>query len=101
MVTIEQVAKRFSECLNKRNLKISEIAKRSKMSRNTISNWCTGASTPNIIDFVNVCKIFDLDINYILGLSDRDSLAYLISNLDYRHREAIELVIIGLIENNV
>ncbi|MEG0077416.1 MAG: helix-turn-helix transcriptional regulator [Anaerorhabdus sp.] len=100
MLTLEHVAKRFTECLRKRNLKVAEIAKRTKISRNTILNWCTGASTPNVIDFINVCKEFDLDINYILGLSERDSLSYIISNLDHEQRDAIEIIVISLVEKN-
>ena len=48
----------------------SDLAKRLKMGQATVSNWETGRHEPDQNALLEMSKIFDASIDYILGNSD-------------------------------
>lgn len=40
------------------------------VTRQTISNWQTGKSVPNIVDLIRIAEYFHVSADYLLGLSD-------------------------------
>lgn len=93
-------AKRFDESLKKRNLSDSDVSKRTNVSKNTIANWRNGFTSPSVDDFLHVCDTLNLDIPYILCLNESESILRIYSNLDERYRDAIDVIIRGLVKND-
>lgn len=45
-----------------KGLTYEEIAKKIKVSEQTISNWANGRATNNIEKFIELCKLLEIDI---------------------------------------
>ena len=43
------------------------------VARQTISNWQTGKSVPNIVDLTKIAEYFHVSADYLLGISDTES----------------------------
>ncbi len=68
MITLEQIRARLIESINNSGLKQTEIARRLNISQPTVGQYLSGRAMPALDTLANLCKILDIDANYILCL---------------------------------
>ncbi len=61
---------RFNECLKNSNVKQSELAAAIGVSKQCVSDYKMGRSTPSIDTFYLICKYLDESADYLLGLDE-------------------------------
>lgn len=66
MITINQIQLRIAEAINQSGMSQSEIAKKIGVCHQAISAYITGRSMPALDTLANLCKLLDVDANYIL-----------------------------------
>lgn len=66
MITISQIQVRLAEAINQSGMSQSEIAKKLGLCHQAISAYITGRSMPALDTLANLCKLLDIDTNYIL-----------------------------------
>lgn len=69
-MTIDTIKERLSEEIKNSRKSQKEIAKQLKIDQSMISMYVTKKNVPKIDTFADLCKLLDLDANYILGISD-------------------------------
>lgn len=70
MITIEQIKKRIALVIQESELSQVALAKRLGVSQQTISHYVRGDKFPTLERLANLCLVLDVDINYILCLTD-------------------------------
>ncbi len=68
MITYEQIRRRLSAEIKNSGLTQSEIAKRIGVEQQQVSKIVNGNSKLSLDLFSNICKMLDLDADYILCL---------------------------------
>lgn len=68
MITLKQVQTRLAEAINQSNKTQTAIAKELGISQQMISCYLHGQKMPALDTLANLCKILDVDANYILCL---------------------------------
>lgn len=68
MITLEQIQKRLSEAIRQSGMTQKEIASQLGISYVQISCYVHGKKMPALDTLANLCKVLDLDANYILCL---------------------------------
>ncbi len=68
MITYEQIRRRLSAEIKNSGLTQSEIAKRIGVEQQQVSKIVNGNSKLSLDLFSNICKMLDLDVDYILCL---------------------------------
>ncbi len=68
MTTLAQIQKRLAEAIKQSGLKQIEIAERLGVKQSQISCYLHGKKMPALDTFSNLCKVLDVDANYILCL---------------------------------
>ena len=68
MITYEQIRRRLSAEIKNSGLTQSEIAKRMGVEQQQVSKIVNGNSKLSLDLFSNICKMLDLDADYILCL---------------------------------
>ena len=66
MITIEQIHIRLAEAIKQSGLSQTAIAKKLGVSQQTISHYIKGNKLPALDTLANLCKLLDVDTNYIL-----------------------------------
>ena len=66
MVTLEQIQTRLIAAIKQSELSQSEIARRLGIKHQQISCYVRGLKMPALDTLANLCKILDVDANYIL-----------------------------------
>ena len=66
MITIEQIQARLSEVIKESKLSQREIARRIGVGHQQVSCYVNGKKMPALDTLANLCKILDVDTNYIL-----------------------------------
>lgn len=66
MITINQIQLRIAEAIKQSGMSQSEIAKKIGVCHQAISAYITGRSMPALDTLANLCKLLDVDANYIL-----------------------------------
>ena len=66
MITIEQIQKRIAEAIQESGMTQTDLAKRLAIKQQTVSRYFNGNHTPSLDTLANLCKLLDLDANYIL-----------------------------------
>lgn len=66
MITLEHIQKRLSEAIKQSGMTQNEIANQLGISYVQISCYVHGKKMPALDTLANLCKILDLDANYIL-----------------------------------
>ncbi|MCL1831467.1 MAG: helix-turn-helix domain-containing protein [Oscillospiraceae bacterium] len=63
---------RLKELRVKKGLTQSQFAKELNLFvvKGTISNWEVGASEPDIATLIQIAKYFDVDLDYLIGVTD-------------------------------
>ncbi len=73
MITIEQIQKRIIESIKESGLTQTEIASKLNISRSAISHYVKADILPALDTLANLCKLLDLDANYILCLDSENN----------------------------
>ena len=66
MITLEQIQKRLAEIIKLSGMTQKQLAQRLGVCQQLISCYLNGKKMPALDTFANLCKILDVDANYIL-----------------------------------
>ena len=66
MITLEQIQKRIAEAIKQSGMMQTAIAKSVGIGQQTVSHYIKGDKMPALDTLANLCKLLDLDANYIL-----------------------------------
>ncbi len=66
MITLSQIQIRLSEAILNSGMSQSKIAKELNISPTQICSYIKGRKMPALDTLANLCKIIDVDTNYIL-----------------------------------
>lgn len=66
MITLEQIQKRLAETIRQSGMTQTAIAKTLKISQSAIAHYIKGDILPALDTLANLCKLLDVDTNYIL-----------------------------------
>ncbi len=66
----EIIKKRLNEEINNSGLTTIEIAKQIGVSPEMVTQYRTTKKMPKLDTFAKLCKVLDVDANYILGLKN-------------------------------
>lgn len=68
MITLDEIRKRLVETIKQSGLTQTEIANHLNIGQQVISEYVRGKSLPALDTLANLCKVLDVDANYILCL---------------------------------
>ena len=63
-----KIGKKIRQLRNERRLTQTDLAKILHVSQDTISLWELDKSLPDVKAVVEICKLFDVSSDYLLGL---------------------------------
>ncbi|MDE6028865.1 MAG: helix-turn-helix domain-containing protein [Clostridiales bacterium] len=66
MIALEQIKERLTEAIRQSGLTQTAIAKELNITQSTIAHYIKGDILPALDTFANLCKLLDVDTNYIL-----------------------------------
>lgn len=66
MITLEQIQKRITEAIRQSGMTQTAIAKAVHVKPTQICSYIKGRKLPALDTLANLCKLLDLDANYIL-----------------------------------
>ena len=66
MITLNQIHFRLAETIKQCGLSQTAIAKKLGVSQQSISHYVKGDKLPALDTLANLCKLLDIDTNYIL-----------------------------------
>ncbi|MDE5618360.1 MAG: helix-turn-helix domain-containing protein [Clostridia bacterium] len=66
MITTVQIRQRLSEAIMQSGMTLTALAKALNVKQPTISQYLSGRALPALDTLVNLCKLLDVDTNYIL-----------------------------------
>ena len=66
MIATEQIRKRITEAIQQSGMTQTAIANALNISQSTIAHYLKGDILPALDTFANLCKLLDVDTNYIL-----------------------------------
>lgn len=66
MITAEQIRERIAEAIRQSGMTQTEIACKVGIKQPTIGQYLSGRAMPSLETFANLCKVLDVDTNYIL-----------------------------------
>jgi transcriptional regulator with XRE-family HTH domain len=74
MIDFVKVGKRISELRRGAGLSQDELAEKLFVTRQAVSKWENGMSVPSIDILSDICRMFSVSFEEILGLFDREAL---------------------------
>lgn len=66
MITLEQIQKRIAEAIQQSGMTQTAIAKALNVNPTQVCSYIKGRKLPALDTLANLCKLLDLDANYIL-----------------------------------
>ncbi len=66
MITLEQIQHRLAEAIKQSGMTQNQIAEKIGVNRSQISCYLTARKMPALDTLANLCKVLDVDTNYIL-----------------------------------
>ncbi len=66
MISVEQIRKRLQEAIKQSGMTQTQIAKKIGVRQQTIANYLHQNKMPALDTFANLCKVLEVDTNYIL-----------------------------------
>ena len=91
-----QLNERLKELRNQHNISQNALAKEMELTRATINAWEMGISYPNAQSLIMLSKFFNVSVDYILGLENKEMLD--ISMLDNKEKRMISEMVTHLYE---
>ncbi len=70
MITLDKIQIRIAESIKQSNMTQTAIANALNIKQQTIACYLAGKAMPALDTLSNLCKLLDLDANYILCLTD-------------------------------
>lgn len=70
MITLEIIQKRLAEAIEQSGMTQTAIARNLGIQPTQICSYVKGRKLPALDTLANLCKLLDLDANYILGLTN-------------------------------
>ncbi len=70
MITLKKIQEKLAEAIKQSGVTQTALAKLLGVRQQTISHYLKGDKMPALDTFANLCKILDVDTNYILCQSD-------------------------------
>ena len=70
MITLDQIRERLQESIRQSGMTQTEIAKRTGVIQQSISQYMSGRALPALDTFANLCEVLDADPAYILCLTN-------------------------------
>ncbi len=68
MINLKQIQQRFIETIQQSDIKQTELAEKLNLTQSTIAHYIKGDILPALDTLANLCKILDVDANYMLCL---------------------------------
>ena len=68
MVTLIQIRERLQEVLKQSGMTQKALAEKLNVKQQTVQQYLSGRAMPALDTFANLCKVLDVDANYILCL---------------------------------
>lgn len=66
MITLEQIKARLVETIKQSGMSQTDMAKKLNITQSTIAHYVKGDILPALDTLANLCKLLDVDANYIL-----------------------------------
>ena len=66
MITLDQIRARLTETIKQSGMSQTEMAKKLNITQSTIAHYLKGDILPALDTLANLCKLLDVDANYIL-----------------------------------
>ncbi|MDE6398749.1 MAG: helix-turn-helix domain-containing protein [Clostridiales bacterium] len=66
MITLTQIHVRLAEAIRQSGIKQTELANYLHIGQSNISHYIKGDKMPALDTLANLCKLLDIDANYIL-----------------------------------
>lgn len=66
MITLDQIRARLTETIKQSGMSQTEMAKKLNITQSTIAHYLKGDILPALDTLANLCKLLDVDTNYIL-----------------------------------
>ena len=66
--------KRITEVFNESEMNQKEIADALNVTPANLSNWKNGRNLPSIPTLKEICKLFNVSADYLIGLSNDDEI---------------------------
>ena len=66
MITLEQIQTRLIDAIKQSGMTQTAIANALNISQSTVSHYVKGDKLPALDTLANLCRLLDLDTNYIL-----------------------------------
>ncbi|MDE6585680.1 MAG: helix-turn-helix domain-containing protein [Clostridia bacterium] len=66
MITLEQIQLRLAEAIKQSGMTQTALAKALNIKQPTVGQYLSGRALPALDTLANLCKLLDLDANYIL-----------------------------------
>ena len=70
MITIEQIRERLIKEIRNSGMTQTELAKKIGVIQQSVGQYLSGRAMPTLDRLANICKVLDIDANYILCLTD-------------------------------
>lgn len=61
---------RIKQCREKANLSQKYVAVALGVAAPSVSNWESGKTKPSMDNYINLAKLFDVSVEYLLGISE-------------------------------
>lgn len=66
MITLQNIQERIAEIIKQSGLTQKSIAEKLNVKQQTVQQYVSGRSMPALDTLANLCKLLDVDANYIL-----------------------------------
>ena len=72
MITLAQIQSRLIEVIKQSGMSQTELARQLGIKQPTVGQYLSGRALPALDTFANLCKILDVDANYILCQNEKE-----------------------------
>lgn len=72
MITLGQIRERLVEAIKNSGMTQTEIAEKLGIRQPTVGQYLSGRALPALDTLANLCRLLELDANYILCIGDDD-----------------------------